>query len=47
MISDSQLYTLALFFGAVSMLLIVLYHFMEVNSTTEEPEKSSQTKEKS
>jgi oligosaccharyl transferase complex subunit OST4 len=32
MISDSQLYSLALFLGAASMLLIVLYHFLEVNA---------------
>lgn len=32
MISDSQLYTLALFLGAASMLLIVLYHWLEVNA---------------
>ncbi|KAF2202740.1 hypothetical protein GQ43DRAFT_368450, partial [Delitschia confertaspora ATCC 74209] len=32
MISDSQLYTLAIFLGSASMLLIILYHFLEVNS---------------
>jgi hypothetical protein len=32
MISDSQLYSLAIFLGSASMLLIVLYHFLEVNS---------------
>jgi len=32
MISDSQLYSLAIFLGIASMLLIVLYHFLEVNS---------------
>jgi len=32
MITDSQLYTLAIFLGTASMLLIVLYHFLEVNS---------------
>jgi len=32
MISDNQLYSLAIFLGSVSMLLIVLYHFLEVNS---------------
>jgi len=32
MISDDQLYSLALFLGAASMLLIVLYHFLEVNA---------------
>ena len=37
MISDSQLYQLALFLGAVSMLLIILYHFLEINSKDSEP----------
>ncbi|MCJ1351803.1 MAG: hypothetical protein MMC33_001787 [Icmadophila ericetorum] len=32
MISDSQLYTLAIFLGSLAMLLIVLYHWLEVNS---------------
>ena len=32
MISDSTLYTLAIFLGSAAMLLIVLYHFLEVNS---------------
>jgi len=32
MISDTSLYTLALFLGSASMVLIVLYHFLEVNA---------------
>lgn len=32
MISDASLYTLAVFLGAAAMLMIVLYHFLEVNS---------------
>lgn len=32
MISDKDLYSLAVFLGVLSMLLIVLYHFLEVNS---------------
>lgn len=32
MITDNQLYTLAIFLGSAAMLLIVLYHFLEVNS---------------
>jgi len=32
MISDATLYSLALFLGAASMLLIVLYHFLEINA---------------
>ncbi|KAJ4296590.1 hypothetical protein N0V90_006637 [Kalmusia sp. IMI 367209] len=39
MISDSQLYTLAIFLGSASMLLIVLYHFLEVNSEDHVPEE--------
>ena len=36
MISDAQLYSLALFLGSAAMLLIVLYHFLEVNTVDEE-----------
>jgi len=36
MISDNQLYSLALFLGAAAMLLIVLYHFLEVNAVDDE-----------
>ncbi|KAF1810325.1 hypothetical protein P152DRAFT_460430 [Eremomyces bilateralis CBS 781.70] len=32
MISDSQLYSLALFLGGASVLLIVLYHYLEINA---------------
>ncbi|EHY52887.1 hypothetical protein HRR83_009568 [Exophiala dermatitidis] len=32
MITDDQLYSLAVFLGAAAMLLIVLYHFLEVNA---------------
>lgn len=33
MISDDDLYRLAIVLGAVAMVLIVLYHFLEVNSS--------------
>ncbi|KAH0288226.1 hypothetical protein KCU62_g5336, partial [Aureobasidium sp. EXF-3399] len=36
MISDDQLYQLAIFLGSVSMLLIVLYHFLEVNAENDD-----------
>lgn len=36
MISDSSLYSLSLFLGSVAMLLIVLYHFLEVNAVDDE-----------
>jgi len=32
MISDASLYSLAVFLGSAAMLLIVLYHFLEVNA---------------
>jgi hypothetical protein len=32
MISDDELYKLAIFLGSISMILIVVYHFLEVNS---------------
>lgn len=41
MITDNQLYTLAIFLGSASMLLIVLYHFLEVNSEDHVPEEKS------
>ena len=36
MISDDDLYRLAIFLGSAAMLLIILYHFLEVNSIDEE-----------
>lgn len=36
MITDNQLYSLALFLGSAAMLLIVLYHFLEVNATDDD-----------
>ncbi|GAB7350713.1 hypothetical protein MBLNU459_g1269t1 [Dothideomycetes sp. NU459] len=38
MISDASLYSLAIFLGSVSMLLIVLYHFLEVNAAANDAE---------
>ena len=32
MISDNELYSLAVFLGGLAMLLIVFYHFLEINS---------------
>ncbi|KAH8907062.1 hypothetical protein BR93DRAFT_927919 [Coniochaeta sp. PMI_546] len=32
MISDDDLYRLAIFLGSAAMILIVLYHFLEVNT---------------
>jgi len=42
MISDNDLYTLAIFLGSLAMLLIVLYHFLEVNAIEEAPTKSGE-----
>lgn len=36
MISDDGLYRLAIFLGSLAMLLIILYHFLEVNSKDDE-----------
>ena len=46
MITDDQLYKLAIFLGSLAMLLIVLYHFLEVNAidddtTTQSGEKAA------
>lgn len=32
MITDSELYRLAIFLGSAAMVLIILYHFLEVNA---------------
>jgi oligosaccharyl transferase complex subunit OST4 len=40
MISDSGLNTLAIFLGSLAMLLIVLYHFLEVNAIEDESPSS-------
>ena len=46
MISDSDLYRLAIVLGSLAMILIVVYHFLEVNSVheTEEEIKAERTK---
>lgn len=43
MISDDDLYRLAIFLGSAAMLLIILYHFLEVNSVEEPSEKVGAT----
>lgn len=40
MISDDELYRLAIFLGSAAMLLIILYHFLEVNAVEEAAEDS-------
>lgn len=36
MITDSELYSLAIFLGSAAMVLIILYHFFEVNADENE-----------
>lgn len=36
MISDGELHNLAIFLGSASMLLIILYHYLEVNAKNDE-----------
>ncbi|KAJ5611326.1 Oligosaccaryltransferase [Penicillium lagena] len=36
MISDDELYRLAIFLGSCAMMMIVLYHFLDVNASDEE-----------
>jgi oligosaccharyl transferase complex subunit OST4 len=43
MIGDDELYRLAVFLGSAAMLLIVLYHFLEVNSAEEPAEEKPRT----
>lgn len=42
MITDTELYRLAIVLGSAAMVLIILYHFLEVNSSEEEREVSSE-----
>ena len=37
MITDDGLNSLAIFLGSLAMLLIVLYHFLEVNAIEDKP----------
>ncbi|KAJ5479987.1 hypothetical protein N7530_005496 [Penicillium desertorum] len=40
MISDDDLYRLAIFLGSCAMMMIVLYHFLDVNASEEEAESA-------
>lgn len=44
MISDDELYRLAIFLGSVAMILIVLYHFLEINATEKTPDEKHEGK---
>ncbi|KAK0747545.1 Oligosaccaryltransferase-domain-containing protein, partial [Apiosordaria backusii] len=37
MITDSELYSLAIFLGSAAMVLIIIYHFFEVNANDKTP----------
>ena len=41
MITDTELYSIAMFLGTMSMALIVGYHYLEVNAEPEHEVKSS------
>ena len=41
MISDDDLYRLAIFLGSAAMLLIILYHFLEINAVEEPADVNS------
>ncbi|KAJ5388825.1 hypothetical protein N7509_011366 [Penicillium cosmopolitanum] len=47
MISDGDLYRLAIFLGSCAMMMIVLYHFLDVNASDEEPTDTTTTKSSS
>ncbi|KXH64696.1 oligosaccaryltransferase [Colletotrichum salicis] len=40
MISDNDLYRLAIFLGSAAMVLIIFYHYVEVNTEEDKPEKA-------
>lgn len=46
MISDASLYSLALLLGSAAMLMIVLYHFLEINSDEHDQQTSNTTNTK-
>jgi oligosaccharyl transferase complex subunit OST4 len=41
MISDDELYRLAIFLGSAAMLLIILYHFLEINAVEDPADDKS------
>jgi len=43
MISDDDLYRLAIFLGSLAMLLIVLYHFLEINAVEKPKDRKDET----
>ncbi|KAJ5184091.1 Oligosaccaryltransferase [Penicillium capsulatum] len=47
MISDGDLYRLAIFLGSCAMMMIVLYHFLDVNSSDNESPATKPVKDAS
>lgn len=45
MITDNDLHRLAVFLGSCAMMLIVLYHFLEVNAKEDEDDAATATKD--
>ena len=43
MISDDDLYRLAVFLGSLAMLLIVVYHWLEVNKEKQQKQRDGST----
>ncbi|OJJ73472.1 hypothetical protein ASPBRDRAFT_194419 [Aspergillus brasiliensis CBS 101740] len=43
MITDEELHRLAVFLGSCAMMMIVLYHFLEVNAKDDEEEVNEKT----
>lgn len=46
MITDAQLYSLAVFLGSAAMLMIVLYHFLEINAQPDDKTPTPLTQER-
>jgi hypothetical protein len=46
MISDGDLYRLAIFLGSCAMMMIVLYHFLDVNARDDQEESTDSTSAK-
>jgi len=44
MISDGDLYRLAIFLGSCAMMMIVLYHFLDVNARDDETSDNAKSK---
>lgn len=45
MISDGDLYRLAIFLGSCAMMMIVLYHFLDVNARDDNETENTKSKQ--